>query len=153
MRWAIVAVSVMLAASCSDTTEPPTEMRIDGVVVRTELEVYPGPGSYRVFLTIHNDTQAAAAVNWAGPCLIKARLYRGSRMMWDGISAFPNCATEVNTYTLAPGATYERIWGVLVDGTALGDSIPRGEYRIVAAVRPQGKGGPIYEINAGSGTF
>jgi hypothetical protein len=140
-----------LSIGCEDAAGPPSEMRIDGVIARTEMEPYGG--GYRVFLNIHNDTQSRVNVNWAGPCLMKARLYRGNRMVFDGITAYPICANDMYAYSVAPSDTYERIAGFVIDGSVRGDSIPAGEYRIVAALRPQGKGGPIYEITAGTGRF
>jgi hypothetical protein len=143
---------LLLMVACSDEDPAaPERLRIDGLTTFTTLE--SEGGVHRVFLNITNESSAPVEVLWAGPCLIKPRLYRGSRLAFDGVTAFPFCPNDAYAYRVPAGVTFSRIWGAAIDGSALGDSLPRGAYRLVAAVRPQGAGGPVYELYAGTITF
>ena len=142
-------------ASCSDDPAGPssTEFVYQGITFRARVDNQLGPKSYRIFLSAYNRSASLATLTVAGPCFMKPRLYRDGKLAWDGIVAYPNCPNDVFHFTIAAGDSLPDVWGSVVGPEALGDSLPNGRYQIAAALRPEGPGGTVHEIFAGSAEF
>ena len=84
---------------------------------------------------------------------MKPRLYRDGQLAFDGIVAFPLCPNDVYRFTVAAGDSLPGVWGSVVGPEVLGDSLPNGHYRIVAALRPEGVGGSVHEIFVADAEF
>ena len=144
----LIAGVLCVATSCSDDPLGPTatEFEYQGVTFRARVDTDLGPQTYRIFLSAYNESSTTVSFSVAGPCMMKPRLYRDGRLAFDGIVAFRLCPNDVFNFTLAPHDSLPGVWGSVVGPDVLGDSLPGGRYRIVAALRPEGVGGPVHEL-------
>ena len=144
----------LAVVGCSDASGPdlPRETQIDGLTYTAFQEIVNG--QVLIFVTAHNRSNATISRDVSGPCGMRPRFYRGDKLAWDGAVAFPNCPNDVVRIQLAANDSSPRMWGSSIGpSVVLGDSLPSGEYRSVALIRPFGKDGATTELLAGRVTL
>ena len=147
-------LALLLIACDEDPTAPaPDSVVMKGLRFEAELEA-AGPNT-NLLVSVFNDAESPVTADFAGPCMLRARLYRPgtSTLAWDGIQAFPLCPTDVFHLTIPARSSLRGQWVVGMSSAMLGDSLPPGEYSVVAALRPQGRDGEVKEIFAGTARF
>ena len=114
-----------------------------GVTSFTIAESFPV--QIQITVEIQNESTASQSVTFPDGCVVLVRVYDGgTEPVWDeGRTAA--CTQALVQVSLAPGESAEFHTGMVSAATILGDSLPNGEYRIAAYLRP----GKIVEREAG----
>ena len=119
----------------------------DGITYRvTSFNIAESfPVQLQITVEIENESTTSQSVTFPDGCVVLVRAYDGgTEPVWDeGRTAA--CTQALVQVSLAPGESAEFHTGMLSAATILGDSLPNGEYRIVAYLRP----GKMVEREAG----
>ena len=141
---ALVAISTVAACewSISGLDNP-----MDGIAYMvTSFNIAESfPVQLHITVEIENESTASQSVTFPDGCVVLVRVYDGgTEPVWDeGRTAA--CTQALVQVSLAPGESAEFHTGMVSAATILGDSLPNGEYRIAAYLRP----GKIVEREAG----
>ena len=119
----------------------------DGITYRvTSFNIAESfPVQLQITVEIENESTTSQSVTFPDGCVVLVRAYDGgTEPVWDeGRTAA--CTQALVQVSLAPRESAEFHTGMLSAATILGDSLPNGEYRIAAYLRP----GKIVERDAG----
>ena len=119
----------------------------DGITYRvTSFNIAESfPVQLQITVEIENESTTSQSVTFPDGCVVLVRAYDGgTEPVWDeGRTAA--CTQALVQVSLAPGESVEFHTGMLSAAIILGDSLPNGEYRIAAYLRP----GKIVERDAG----
>ena len=119
----------------------------DGITYRvTSFNIAESfPVQLQITVEIENESTTSQSVTFPDGCVVLVRAYDGgTEPVWDeGRTAA--CTQALVQVSLAPGESAEFHTGMLSAASILGDSLPNGEYRIAAYLRP----GKIVERDAG----
>ena len=120
---------------------------IDGVTYRvTSFAIAKSfPAQLRITVEIENESTTSQSVTFPDGCVVLMRAYDGgTNPVWDmGLTV--GCTQALVQVFLAPHESEEFHTGLVSAATILGDSLPNGEYRITAYLRP----GQMVELDAG----
>ena len=120
---------------------------MDGIAYRvTSFNIAESfPVQLQITVEVENESTASQSVTFPDRCVVLVRVYDGgTEPVWDeGRTAA--CTQALVQVSLAPGESAEFHTGMVSAATILGDSLPNGEYRIAAYLRP----GKMVEREAG----
>ena len=144
----LLATAALAACTASVSGLDPGDQLIDGLTYRvasfTIAESFPV--QIGVTVEIENKSTRSQSVTFPDGCVVLLRAYQAgnSAPVWDmGGAIF--CTLALVQVDLAPGEAKDFQTGLVSAHTILGDSLPNGEYRITAYLRP----GQIVELDAG----
>ena len=149
----LIEIGTILAtaslAACQATLNGPEagSHLIDGLTYRvTSLIIAESfPVQVGVTIQIVNGSTAPQSVTFPDGCVVLMRVYDGGAdPVWDMGGAVA-CTLALVEVDLAPGDSEAFQTGLVSAATILGDSLPNGEYRITAYLRP----GQTVELEAG----
>jgi hypothetical protein len=136
-------------AACQSSVKGPDfpDRLVDGITYRVTAFVIAEsfPVQLGITVELENESTEPKSVTFPDGCVVLIRAYdEGTEPVWDmgGTVACTLVLVEVN---LAAGERQTFDTGLLSAATILGDSLPDGEYRITAYLRP----GQIVELEAG----
>jgi hypothetical protein len=103
------------------------------------------PAQLRITVEIENESTTSQSVTFPDGCVVLMRAYDGgTNPVWDmGLAVA--CTEALVPVLLAPRESAEFHTGLVSAATIMGDSLPNGEYRITAYLRP----GKMVELDAG----
>ncbi len=119
--------------------------RVTGFVIAESFPVQLG-----ITVEIENESTTPQSVTFPDGCVVLMRAYPsgpepvGTDKVWD-MSQTVACTLALVEVELAPGETEQFNTGLVSAASILGDSLPNGEYRITAYLRP----GQVVELEAG----
>jgi hypothetical protein len=103
------------------------------------------PVQLRITVELANESTTQKSVTFPDGCVVLMRAYDGgTEPVWD-MGSTVACTLALVEVDLVPGESQEFQVGLVSAATILGDSLPNGEYRITAYLRP----GQIVELEAG----
>ena len=103
------------------------------------------PVQIGVTVELLNESSSPQSVTFPDGCVVLMRAYDGGPdPVWD-MGGVVGCTLALVEVDLAPGAREVFESGLVSAAAILGDSLPNGEYRISAYLRP----GEVVELNAG----
>ncbi len=103
------------------------------------------PVQLGITVELANESTTQKSVTFPDGCVVLMRAYDGgTEPVWD-MGNTVACTLALVEVDLAPGESQEFQVGLVSAATILGDSLPDGEYRITAYLRP----GQIVELEAG----
>ncbi len=103
------------------------------------------PVQIGVTVELVNESGMPQSVTFPDGCVVLMRAYDGGPdPVWD-MGGSVACSLALVEVDLAPGGSEVFQSGLVSAATILGDSLPNGEYRITAYLRP----GEVVELNAG----
>lgn len=142
-------LATTVATACQTTVNglDLPERSIDGITYRvTSLTVAESfPVQIGLTVELENESATRRSVLFPDGCVVLMRAYDGgTEPVWD-MGDLVACTLVLVEVDLAPGETREFEAGLVSAATILGDSLPDGEYRITAYLRP----GQIVEVEAG----
>ena len=141
---ALLAISTLAACQWSISG---LDNRMDEITYRvTSFNIAESfPVQLQITVEIENESTTSQSVTLPDGCVVLMRAYdRGTEPVWDeGRTAA--CTQALVQVSLAPGESAEFHTGMVSAATILGDSLPNGEYRIAAYLRP----GKMVEREAG----
>ena len=149
----LTALGVLLAAvtvaACEESPSGlgPSEQVIDGITYRvTSLTIAESfPVQLSITVELENESAIPRSVTFTDGCVVLMRAYdSGTEPVWD-MGPTVACTLALVEVDLAPGENEQFQTGLVSAATILGDSLPDGEYRITAYLRP----GLIVELEAG----
>jgi hypothetical protein len=151
-RW-LTAFGTLLAistfAACQESVSG-LDLRdhlIEGITYRvTSFAIAESfPVQLRITVEIENESTTSQSVTFPDGCVVLIRAYDGgTKPVWDmGLTV--GCTQALVQVFLAPRESEEFHTGLVSAATILGDSLPNGEYRITAYLRP----GQMVELDAG----
>jgi len=151
-RWlapsgALLAIATLGACQESVSGLDPRDHLIDGITYRvTSFAIAESfPVQIRITVQIENESTTSQSVTFPDGCVVLIRAYdRGTKPVWDEGHTVA-CTQALVQVSLPPGESEEFHTGLVSAATILGDSLPNGEYRITAYLRP----GQIVELDAG----
>ena len=120
---------------------------VDGITYRvTGFNIAESfPVQLGITVELENESATPKSVTFPDGCVVLMRAYDGrTEPLWD-MGNTVACALVVVEVDLAPGESQQFQAGLVSAATILGDSLPNGEYRITAYLRP----GEIVELEAG----
>ncbi len=120
---------------------------VDGVTYRVTSFVIAEsfPVQIGVTVEISNRSSTSRSVTFPDGCVVLMRAYDGgSAPVWD-MGSTVACTLALVEVDLAPGERQAFQTGLVSAAAILGDSLPGGEYRITAYLRP----GQVVELEAG----
>ena len=123
------------------------EQLIDGITYRVTGFVIAESFPIQIGITVEleNESTTPQSVTFPDGCVVLMRAYdSGTEPVWD-MGQTMACTLALVEVDLAPGQSEEFITGLVSAPSILGDSLPNGEYRITAYLRP----GQIVELEAG----
>ena len=123
------------------------EQLIDGITYRVTGFVIAESFPVQIGITVEleNESTTPQSVTFPDGCVVLMRAYEsGTEPVWD-MGQTVACTLALIEVDLAPGQSEEFIMGLVSASSILGDSLPNGEYRITAYLRP----GQIVELEAG----
>ncbi len=151
-RWlssfgTLLAISTL--AACQENVSGPDihDHLIDGISYRvTSFAIAKSfPAQVRVTVEIENESTTSQSVTFPDGCVVLMRAYDGgTNPVWD-MGLTQGCTEALVQVFLAPHESKEFHTGLVSAATILGDSLPNGEYRITAYLRP----GQLVELYAG----
>ena len=151
-RW-LTAFRMLLAtasiAACQSSVHGPDlpDRLVDGIRYRvTGLTIAESfPVQLGITVELENESATPKSVTFPDGCVVLMRAYDGrTELLWD-MGNTVACALVLVEVDLAPGESQQFQAGLVSAATILGDSLPNGEYRITAYLRP----GEIVELEAG----
>jgi len=114
--------------------------RVTGFAIAESFPVQIG-----VTVEIENQSGTPRTVVFSDGCVVLMRAYAsGTQPAWD-MGQTVACSLALIEIELARGESQEFEAGLVSAATILGDSLPNGEYRITAYLRP----GRVVELDAG----
>ncbi len=123
------------------------EQLIDGITYRVTGFVIAESFPVQIGITVEleNESTTPQSVTFPDGCVVLMRAYdSGTEPVWD-MGQTVACTLALVKVDLAPGQSEEFITGLVSAASILGDSLPNGEYRITAYLRP----GQVVELEAG----
>ena len=146
-RWSIVLgtlVATVTVAACdgsvTDVDDPITYL-VTGFAIAESF-----PVQISVTVEITNTSTTRESVTFPDGCVVLMRAYAdGTEPAWD-MSGAVACTQALVQVDLAPGGSEQFQTGLVSAATILGDSLPNGNYRITAYLRP----GQIVELDLGT---
>ena len=120
---------------------------VDGITYRVRgLNIAESfPVQLGITVELENESTTQKSVTFPDGCVVLMRAYDGgTEPVWD-MGNTVACTLVLVEVDLAPGESREFQVGLVSAATILGDSLPSGEYRITAYLRP----GQIVELEAG----
>ena len=150
VRWSIVLgtlVATVAVAACDGSptdTDPGDDPITYQVTSFAIAESFPVQISVTVQMT--NTSATPESVTFPDGCVVLMRAYGdGTEPAWD-MSGAVGCTQALVQVDLTPGGSEEFQTGLVSAATILGDSLPNGNYRITAYLRP----GQIVELDVGT---
>ena len=141
-----VLLAISTVAACEWSISG-LDNQTDGITYRvTSFNIAESfPVQLQITVEIENESTTSQSVTSPDGCVVLVRAYDGgTEPVWDeGRTAA--CTQALVQVSLAPGESAEFHTGMLSAATIIGDSLPNGEYRIAAYLRP----GKIVERDAG----
>jgi hypothetical protein len=114
--------------------------RVTSFVVAESFPVQLG-----ITVELENESTIPQSVTFPDGCVVLMRAYdSGTEPVWD-MGQTVACTLALVEIDLGPGESEEFNTGLVSAATILGDSLPNGEYRITAYLRP----GQTVELDAG----
>ena len=114
--------------------------RVTSFVIAESFPVQLG-----ITVELENESTTPQSVTFPDGCVVLMRAYdSGTEPVWD-MGQTVACTLALVEVDLVPGESVEFKTGLVSAATILGDSLPAGEYRITAYLRP----GQIVELEAG----
>ena len=143
----LLVTTTFAACEVDPTTVDLPGQLIDGITYRVTSFVIAEsfPVQLGITVELENESATPKSVTFPDGCVVLMRAYDG-RMepLWD-MGNTVACALVLVEVDLAPGESQQFQAGLVSAATILGDSLPNGEYRITAYLRP----GEIVELEAG----
>ena len=146
-RWSIVLgalVAVAAISSCDDSVtdvDDPITYQVTDFAIAESF-----PVQISVTVEIANGSTSPQSVTFPDGCVVLMRAYdNGTEPAWD-MSGAVGCTQALVQVDLDPGSSEEFRTGLVSAATILGDSLPNGNYRITAYLRP----GEIVELDVGT---
>ena len=141
--------TLLVTAACEVTSSglDLPEQLIDGVTYRVTGFVIAESFPVQIGITVEleNESTTPQSVTFPDGCVVLMRAYdSGTEPVWD-MGQTVACTLALVEVDLAPGQSEEFITGLVSAASILGDSLPNGEYRITAYLRP----GQVVELEAG----
>ena len=123
------------------------EQLIDGITYKVTGFVIAESFPVQIGITVEleNESTTPQSVTFPDGCVVLMRAYdSGTEPVWD-MGQTVACTLALVEVDLAPGQSEELITGLVSAASILGDSLPNGEYRITAYLRP----GEVVELEVG----
>ena len=143
----LLITAAFAACEVSSSGLDPPEQLIDGITYRVTGFVIAESFPVQIGITVEleNESTTPQSVTFPDGCVVLMRAYdSGTEPVWD-MGQTLACTLALVEVDLAPGQSEEFITGLVSAASILGDSLPKGEYRITAYLRP----GQIVELEAG----
>ena len=143
----LLAIATLAACQESVSGLDLRDHLIDGITYRvTSFAIAKSfPAQLRITVEIENESTTSQSVTFPDGCVVLIRAYDGgTKPVWD-MGHTVACTQALVQVSLAPGESEEFHTGLVSAATILGDSLPNGEYRITAYLRP----GQMVELDAG----
>ena len=143
----LLAISTFAACQESVSGLDLRDHLIDGITYRvTSFAIAKSfPAQLRITVEIENESTTSQSVTFPDGCVVLIRAYDGgTKPVWD-MGRTVGCTQALVQVFLAPRESAEFHTGLVSAATILGDSLPNGEYRITAYLRP----GQMVELDAG----
>ena len=147
-RVCTLLATVSIAACQTNTTGPDFPDRlVDGITYRvTDFVIAESfPVQLGITVELENESTEPKSVTFPDGCVVLIRAYNGgTEPAWD-MGSTVACTLPLIEVNLAAGERQTFGTGLVSAATILGDSLPDGEYRSAAYLRP----GQIVELEAG----
>ena len=143
----LLVTATLAACEASSSGLDLPEQLIDGITYRVTGFVIAESFPVQIGITVEleNESTTPQSVTFPDGCVVLMRAYdSGTEPVWD-MGQTVACTLALVEVDLAPGQSEEFITGLVSAASILGDSLPNGEYRITAYLRP----GQIVELEAG----
>ncbi len=143
----LLATASIAACQTTATGLGPSDQLVDGITYRvTEFNIAESfPVQLGITVELANESTTQKSVTFSDGCVVLMRAYgTGTEPVWD-MGPTVACTLALVVVELAPGESREFQVGLVSAATILGDSLPNGQYRITAYLRP----GQIVELEAG----
>ena len=148
MVFGTLLVTVTLAACAVSPSELDlSELLVGGITYRVTSFVIAEsfPVQLGITVELENESTTPQAGTFPDGGVVLMRAYdSGTEPVWD-MGQTVGCTLALVEVDLVPGESEEFNTGLVSAATILGDSLPAGEYRITADLRP----GQIVELEAG----
>ena len=144
----LLTAATVAACETSLSGLGPSEQVIDGITYRvTSLTIAESfPVQLAITVELENESTVPRSATFPDGCVVLMRAYdSGAEPVWD-MGQTVACTLALVDVDLAPGESEQFQTGLVSAATILGDSLPNGEYRITAYLRP----GLIVELEAGT---
>ena len=145
--WTLLVTTTFAACEVNPTAVDLPGQLIDGITYRVTGFVIAEsfPVQLGITVELENESATPKSVTFPDGCVVLMRAYDGrTEPLWD-MGNTVACALVLVEVDLAPGESQQFQAGLVSAATILGDSLPNGEYRITAYLRP----GEIVELEAG----
>ena len=143
----LLVTATFAACEGSLSGPDPPEQLIDGITYRvTSFTIAESfPVQLRITVELENESATPRSVTFPDGCVVLMRAYdSGTEPLWD-MGQTVACTLALVEVDLAPGESEEFNTGLVSAASILGDSLPNGEYRMTAYLRP----GQVVELEAG----
>ena len=143
----LLATATFAACEATSSGLDLREQLIDGITYGVTGFVIAESFPVQIGITVEleNESTTPQSVTFPDGCVVLMRAYdSGTEPVWD-MGQTVACTLALVEVDLAPGQSEEFITGLVSAASILGDSLPNGEYRITAYLRP----GQIVELEAG----
>ncbi len=151
-RASLLLLGVALVSACGASTVGPNDdfdevdygnltYQVKSVSIAESFPIQIG-----VTVSVRNQTASTQSVTFPDGCVVLMRAYRDDPTpVWDMAMGLA-CTLALVERDLEPGEEIEFGTGLVSAGTILGGTLPSGEYRMTAYLRP---GGDIVELEMG----
>ena len=143
----LLATASIAACQTSATGLGLSEQRVDGITYRVTGFVIAEsfPVQLGITVELENESAIPRSVTFPDGCVVLMRAYdSGTEPVWD-MGQTVACTLALVEVDLAPAESEEFNTGLVSAASILGDSLPNGEYRMTAYLRP----GQVVELEAG----
>jgi len=138
-----LTVGALLFTACGND---PTGVVDGGFAYRVSLNVAESfPVQLGLEVEVENVDSNTATISFPDGCVVLMRVYDGDELVW-ALGHTVACTDAIVSVELEPGETETFRVGLISAADILGDSLPDGEYRITAYLRPDGE----IELDAGT---
>lgn len=148
MAFGMLLVTVTFAACAVSPSELDlSEPVVGGITYRVTSFVIAEsfPVQLGITVELENESTTLQSATFPDGCVVLMRAYdSGTEPVWD-MGQTVACTLALAEVALAPGESEEFNTGLVSAASILGDSLPNGEYRITAYLRP----GQLVELEAG----
>ena len=144
----LLATATVAACQTSVSGLDLREQLIGGITYRvTSFDIAESfPVQIGITVEIANESTTSQSVTFPDGCVVLMRAYDGgTEPVWDMGGAVA-CTLALVQVDLVPGENEEFQTSLVSAATILGDSLPNGEYRITAYLRPRQR----VELDAGT---
>jgi len=145
--YTLLATASIAACQTSATGLELPDQLVDGITYRvTGFKIAESfPVQLGITVEIENESTTQKSVTFPDGCVVLMRAYDGgTEPVWD-MGNTVACTLALIQVDLALGESQTFDAGLVSAATILGDSLPNGEYRITAYLRP----GQVVELEAG----